>query len=203
LGISAGGSNKRHYFLGMGSTQSGAFMESTDNNNIKTNRQARLQKAAEATTNKTQGTTTNFVAVSGIVPSRDKQPYGGLNNFPRFLEDWRDTSNKAVKSNLVGSMIQLTFSSAATAPLDQDGWDYGQKRDAGSFFEYYVQPARRWGFDVGLQYLPPAPISLRFSTPGNIRSEFYRELPVDDDYIGLLRCAKPEGGGDPLDKTCP
>jgi hypothetical protein len=71
---------------------------------------------------------------------------------------------------------------------------------------YYQPPNRVWGYDVAFQYSPPHPITARFVSVGNARSEFYRELPVDDPYIQLLRCAKDGGGqlvlNDP-NATCP
>jgi hypothetical protein len=54
--------------------------------------------------------------------------------------------------------------------------------------------------------LRPTPIAARFVSVGNARSEFYRELPVDDPYIQLLRCAKDENGQPVLDDpnaNCP
>ncbi|NJN19881.1 MAG: hypothetical protein HC812_00015 [Leptolyngbya sp. RL_3_1] len=43
---------------------------------------------------------------------------------------------------------------------------------------------------MALQYSPQSPIASRFTSVGDPRSEFYRELPVDDPYIKMLRCAE-------------
>jgi hypothetical protein len=129
----------------------------------------------------------NATVVSALVPSRAGQSYGGFHNFPRFLENWggRDL-------HIAGAFIQLNFSTSATAPFDQDSWESGlnpQSNDED--IAYYNPPNRRWGYDVGLQYAPAGPVSKRFVTPSNTRSEFYRELPIDDEYVKRLRCARP------------
>ncbi|MGB5897757.1 MAG: hormogonium polysaccharide biosynthesis protein HpsA, partial [Geitlerinemataceae cyanobacterium] len=53
----------------------------------------------------------NAVIISGTVPFRALQSSGGLHNFPRFLENW-----DGVPLNISGSLLQLNFSTAATAP---------------------------------------------------------------------------------------
>ncbi len=136
----------------------------------------------------------NAVIVSGIVPSRQNQTYGGMHNFPRFLEEW-----DSVNLNIAGSLYQLNFSTYATAPFEQSWsttanvWEPGQAAFAAQTIGYYGAPNRRWGFDTALQYSPAGIVARRFSTPSTIRSEFYRELPVDDPYIVNLRCARVSG----------
>ena len=128
----------------------------------------------------------NMLMVSGTIPSRSNQSNGGLHNFPRFLE-------RHTRLWIAGSIYQLNFSSAATGPFDQDSWEPDNAPQAGSGngedITYYSPPARLWGYDPALQLVQPAPVAQRFATPANIRSEFYRELPVDDPYIVNLRCA--------------
>jgi hypothetical protein len=133
-------------------------------------------------------TTVNALLISGIVPGRDDQVYGGLHNFPRFDEYWDDT-----KQNIAGGFFQLFFSTSATAPFDQDAWEFDDSSDDDRFIEYYFPPDRVWGYDVALQYSPQSPIASRFTSVGDPRSEFYRELPVDDPYIKMLRCAEYTG----------
>jgi hypothetical protein len=135
-------------------------------------------------------TSINALIISGIIPSRPTQTYGGLHNFPRLSEYW--TSEDL---NISGGFYQLFFSHSSVAPFNATTWEPGSspllagnvKAPQSSF---YKPPNRNWGYDVALQYSPPHPISLRFISVGNARSEFYRELPVDDPYIQVLRCAK-------------
>jgi hypothetical protein len=98
-------------------------------------------------------------------------------------------------------MVQLNFSNYATAPYDLDSWEPGTKADSKQPLPYYRPPNRLWGYDVGLQYAPPGPISQRFLAPKKKRSEFYRDLPVDDPYVRMLRCATTVGGNTPMDTS--
>jgi hypothetical protein len=128
----------------------------------------------------------NLVMISGIVPSRLGQSYGGLHNFPRFIENWQ---NK--EFFLSGAMVQLNFSTYATAPYDQEQMEPSQpdpKSGTGSneWIAYYKAPLRRWGFDVGLKYVEPGPVSRRFKSTELTRSEFYSEPATDDPYTQLL-----------------
>jgi len=128
----------------------------------------------------------NATIISGIVPSRSGQGYGGLHNFPRFLENW---SGKDLF--IQGAFLQLNFSTAGTGPFDADAWDPGDTPIApAEQIGYYSPPGRRWGYDVGLQFAPPGPISQRFVSVGRPRSEHYRELPVEDPYVTNLRCSR-------------
>ncbi|ELR97278.1 hormogonium polysaccharide biosynthesis protein HpsA [Gloeocapsa sp. PCC 73106] len=137
-------------------------------------------------------TRVNFSVVSGIVPSRAGNSYGGLHNFPRFIEDW---SNRNLY--ISGALVQLNFSTSATAPFDHDSWEpTGANANPGSEpINYYGAPNRRWGYDVGLQYSPAGPVAARFNSPSGTRSEFYREPPVDDPYMCILRESSIPGGG--------
>ncbi|WNC44104.1 hormogonium polysaccharide biosynthesis protein HpsA [Thermosynechococcus sp. GLH187] len=162
--------------------------------------------------NDAQATQVNAVIISGIVPSRPTQSYGGMHNFPRFLERWGNLT-------IQGSFIQLNFSTQATGPFDQDQWEIPNDprcRDVNTAFncpaqsveliQYYGAPTRRWGYDVGLQLAPAGPVARRFITPGRQRNEFYTELRADDPYILRLRCAqRPSGSGrvDPTVSNCP
>jgi len=132
----------------------------------------------------------NLSIISGIVPSRDDQPYGGLHNFPRLNEDWDD-----IPLSMSGTFFQLNFSTAATAPYDQEVWEPGEipaeDRDR---FPYYNPPNRLWGYDVALQYVQAAPIASRFASPNAARSEFYSEPTLDDPYIAQL-CREVAGDG--------
>lgn len=84
-------------------------------------------------------TTVNAAFLAGIVASDGANYSGGVENFPRFLENW---SNKTFTYN--GSMVVMYYSQIATAP-----W-------GGS--DVYNPPARNWAFDVNFMdatKLPP------------------------------------------------
>ncbi|MGJ3246988.1 MAG: hormogonium polysaccharide biosynthesis protein HpsA [Elainellaceae cyanobacterium] len=142
----------------------------------------------------------NSIIISGIVPSRANQSYGGLHNFPRFLEDWPNEDDINEPMIMSGSFFQLNFSNAATAPFDQDAWEVGSApipgAGSGAINNFYGAPERLWGYDVGLQYAPASPIARRFTDPNALRSEFYSEPQADDPYISQL-CAAIPGA------TCP
>jgi hypothetical protein len=129
------------------------------------------------------GTQMNMIMISGIVPSRAGQAYGGLHNFPRFLENW---SGK--KLFLSGAFLQLNFSTYATAPFDQENWQPGDPVPSTSSesIRYYSPPTRIWGYDVGLQYAPAGPVARRFKASLPARSEFYSEPAANDPYIKNL-----------------
>lgn len=86
-----------------------------------------------------QNTTVNAAFLSGIVASDGDNYSGGVENFPRFLENW---SGKTFTYN--GSMVVMFYSQYATAP-----W-------GGS--DVYNPPNRNWAFDVNFMdatKLPP------------------------------------------------
>ena len=138
----------------------------------------------------------NAIVVSGIVPSRAQQGYGGLHNFPRFIENWSGTP-----LNFSGSFLQLSFSSYATAPQDQDAWNPNDTPRGSTALAFYSPPLRRWGYDVGLQYAPAGPVAERFVSSDAIRSEFYTEPPANDPYVfNLCQAAVAAAGSS---KACP
>jgi hypothetical protein len=89
-------------------------------------------------------TTVNTAIVAGFLPSGWTNPKtgaqygysGGLNNFPRFLEDWTGKT-----FNYTGSMIELFTSQIATGE-----WDTGT---------IYQPPIRVWNFDSNFVGKPP------------------------------------------------
>jgi hypothetical protein len=137
----------------------------------------------------------NAVFVSGIVPKRRQQGYGGLHNYPRLLEYWSGQD-----LYIAGAFFQLNFATAATGPYEQDAWEEGQDPTASEPIGYYEAPIRRWGYDVALLYVPPAPAARRFVFFGAPRNEYYREVPGDDPYTLNLRCARDAAGGLPTDR---
>jgi hypothetical protein len=134
-------------------------------------------------------TRVNAVLFNGIVPSRPRQSYGGLHNFPRLLEKWGEPDNRTTLA-ISGAFIQLNFSNYATAAYDQEAWEPEANPTTltdDEAIRYYSPPTRAWGYDVGLQYAPAAPITRRFSNPGSFRSEFYTEPEANDPYMCKLR----------------
>ncbi|TVR06541.1 MAG: hypothetical protein EA395_14110 [Phormidium sp. GEM2.Bin31] len=142
----------------------------------------------------------NTMMISGITPSRARQSYGGLHNFPRFNEEWRDRNLW-----ISGSFLQLSFSNYATGPYDQDAWEPGDDPLDPEFIGYYGAPERLWGYDVALQLSRVGPVSARQTRIDSPRSEFYREPNADDPYIRNLRCATDSSGEqiDPRVTNCP
>jgi hypothetical protein len=99
-------------------------------------------------------TTVNAALLAGIVPTTNywgtKHYSGGVENFPRFLEDWTGDS-----LTYNGSMVVLFPSRFAT------GW---WKSPAAYPTGYYQAPTRRWAFDLNFldhRKLPPATPQVR------------------------------------------
>ncbi|MCU0551887.1 MAG: hormogonium polysaccharide biosynthesis protein HpsA [Leptolyngbya sp. Prado105] len=139
----------------------------------------------------------NSIVVSGITPSRPNQGYGGLHNFPRFIENWDD-----IGLNFAGSFIQLQYSNYATSPFEienLDPLDANIRTDEN--IVYYQPPNRLWGYDVALQFSSASPAAARFANSSKNRSEYYVEPPANDAYISnLCEAAKAEFG---LSTNCP
>lgn len=90
-------------------------------------------------------TTVNAAIIAGNVPSGGGYYSGGVENFPRFLENW---SGRTLTYN--GSMVALYHSTIATAP-----W-------GGS--DVYSPPTRNWAFDQNFTdalKLPPGTPEVR------------------------------------------
>jgi hypothetical protein len=90
-------------------------------------------------------TTVNAAFIAGICPTQDGNYSGGVENFPRFLENW---SNHTFTYN--GSMVVMFFSQVATAP-----WGGA---------DVYSPPTRNWTFDVNFMdpvKLPPGTPEVR------------------------------------------
>ncbi|MFT0744745.1 hormogonium polysaccharide biosynthesis protein HpsA [Synechococcus sp. RC10B2] len=145
-------------------------------------------------------TRVNAVAVSGVLPSRLDQTAGGMHNFLRLNELWRNTD-----LFFSGSMIQLNYSTYATGPFLQHSFEPPNLVPDPTFvrgFDYYFPPNRRFGYDVGLQIARrPGPVSARFQFPSNARTEFLRELDPQDPYVRRLRCELQNQPDVPLDPS--
>ncbi len=134
-------------------------------------------------------TRVNAIVVSGLPPSREKQSYGGLHNFPRFLEGWGGD-----RFFFSGSFLQLNFSNYASGPFEQEAWEPGETPGNGEPIPHYSPPNRLWGYDVALQLAPAGPAASRFVSSANTQSEFYTEPPISDPYINKL-CAAAKNAG--------
>ncbi|HVK58778.1 MAG TPA: hypothetical protein VM735_08365 [Candidatus Kapabacteria bacterium] len=85
-------------------------------------------------------TTVNAAFLAGIVPSDGVHYSGGVENFPRFLENW---SSRTFTYN--GSMVVMFYSSIAKSPWTGTG-------------VVYNPPNRNWAFDINFMdvtKLPP------------------------------------------------
>jgi hypothetical protein len=100
--------------------------------------------SAKLSNRSASNTTVNTAIVAGFLPSGFTNPKtgaqygysGGLNNFPRFLEDWTGKT-----FTYTGSMIELFTSQIGTGE-----WDTGS---------IYVPPNRVWNFDSNFVDNPP------------------------------------------------
>jgi hypothetical protein len=111
-------------------------------------------------------TTYNFVFITGNVPTKVGQYSGGLENFPRFLENWSSKN-----ANISGGFIQLFRSSYATGL-----W-------GGS---YYSAPNRNWGAETrftNLQDLPPTYADLFPSTSLGITYSSWNKISKEDSVL--------------------
>jgi hypothetical protein len=101
---------------------------------------------------KARHTTVNAAIVAGMVPSGwNGYGYsGGMNNFPRFLEDW-----SGCDFTFRGSLVQLFRSEMFTGE-----WDLG---------DIYSPPGRKWSFDSNfLQKTIPGLPSASSTTRGSL-----------------------------------
>jgi hypothetical protein len=99
-------------------------------------------------------TTVNAAFLAGIVPSGGGYYSGGVENFPRFLENW---SGHTFYYN--GSMVVMFPSQIATAP-----W-----KGTGSTWNIYNAPTRNWHFDLNFTNptrLPPGTPAVRVAIRG-------------------------------------
>lgn len=85
-------------------------------------------------------TTVNTAIVSGIVPTANGYYSGGAENFPRFLEDWDNTT-----VTYYGSMVELY-------PSKQFNTRW---KETGTGNNVYNAPLRRWYFDTNFYSNPP------------------------------------------------
>ena len=92
---------------------------------------------------KASKTEVNLSIITGDIKPTSSNYGGGLENLPRFLEDWNSTEFK-----VRGSMVQMWQSQQANGT-----WRYTNDKNP-----YYSAPTRNWGFDTDLNdmnKLPP------------------------------------------------
>lgn len=145
-------------------------------------------------------TTFNVLVAAGNTPPRPNEADGGLQNFPRFLENWN-----GVNAEIRGSLLEFSRSTYATTPFltvgstaphtsptDPFGYLQQYKTDnAGGRTPYYTPPNRIWGYDVGLLSQLPDLFASRFtSPPAGQPDEFYREVSRDDQWVKTLLCGR-------------
>jgi hypothetical protein len=80
------------------------------------------------------GDTVNAGFFAGIVPSNGSSFSGGVENFPRFLENWN-----GAPFYYNGSMVEMFYSQIANQPFVEDAPTPGA---------YYTPPTRHWAFDT-------------------------------------------------------
>jgi len=97
-------------------------------------------------------TTVNAAFLAGIVKTTSSSYSGGVENFPRFLENW---GGNTLTYN--GSMVVMFYSKIAT----------GLWKGTGS---YYSPPVRNWTFDVNFldpRKMPPCTPAFRVLQRGD------------------------------------
>lgn len=161
---------------------------------------------------KARDTEFNLIVASNDVPSRALTPTlgetnGGMQNLPRFMENWKDLT-----TSIAGSFIQFKRSAYATAPyqsvlnastapaapyntklFDTDSTPTTYRvQNAGGAIGYFVAPNRNWGFDVGLLSQPADLFAQKFTLPASEKKpdEYFREISRDDDWVKSLLCAE-------------
>jgi len=116
-----------------------------DSINILSTAWSDLNSALPLAIRKADNTTVNAALLGGIVPSGGGYYSGGVENFPRFLEDW---GGRTLTYN--GSMVVMFNSKTATAPWGGP--------------DVYSPPARNWAFDINFldaTKLPPGTPEVR------------------------------------------
>ncbi|TAG70159.1 MAG: hypothetical protein EAZ23_23820 [Oscillatoriales cyanobacterium] len=167
----------------------------------------------------------NLIVGSGDIPSRKTgantgEFNGGLQNLPRFVENWRDG---AVSTKIVGAFLQLNRSAYSNAPFlprlgssparsvfspvgntlwypDNTDTNRYKTSNGGGAIPFFSPPGRNWGFDVGLLSQPPDLFTQRFTSPSTQTkpNEFFREVSRNDEWVQTLMCAFDATGTTPV-----
>jgi hypothetical protein len=169
----------------------------------------------------------NLVLGSGNGPSRPNESNGGLENFPRLIENWvSGTAGTRGTVQILGSFIQIRRSRYATAPAiplqlrtgstNNDlvtapamfGVNNANFSDVYNFnnvdrrVSYYTASNRNWGFDVGILSQPPDLFAQKFTAPSTEAPDnYFREVSRDDEWVKALLCSKLADPNDPTKAT--
>ncbi|MGD1805910.1 hormogonium polysaccharide biosynthesis protein HpsA [Dapis sp. BLCC M126] len=181
--------------------------------NLRNENNERLRGRSRWLTRASNNTTFNLVVGSGDVPPRPPETNGGLQNLPRFLENWARNNNNNFATNITGSFMQLNRSAYATAPyphLPPNGINNQQGANSlfgyrgsyktnnyavdnnGARVGYFLPPDRQWGYDVGLLSQSPDYFSQQLSGEDSSGepSKYYREVSLDDEWVQTLLCSQ-------------
>jgi hypothetical protein len=191
-----------HTTDGAPGANTGTFPESPQNNGAATRWLPKAESDAEY----------NLVLGAGDVPGRPGELNGGLQNLPRFIENWQDNDTTI---NVLGSFIQSDRSRYATAPYlgirdvvnvftgnpSNRTTDY-KMPNARRRTPYFLPPGRNLGFDVGLLYQQAPDFftqSFAVLEKGNsgvpVPDEYFREVSRDDEWVKALLCSETLDGG--------
>ncbi|MEG4987781.1 hormogonium polysaccharide biosynthesis protein HpsA [Microcoleus sp. BR0-C5] len=67
---------------------------------------------------------------------------------------------------------------------------------------YFTPPTRNWGYDVGLLSQPPDLFTQKFTTPPKTEpTEYFREVPRNDDWVKTLMCGVTDQTSKPATET--
>lgn len=159
-------------------------------------------------------TTFDLIVASGDSPIRltvgnYTELNGGLHNFTRFLESWRNQT-----ATIKGSFFQIKRSAYATGPmmpvLDQEDprlTKFGPRRTTGDRpylnpvdsgqTPFYRPPVRNYGYDVGLVTAAHMDeFAFRLTTPATQPpDEYFREVSRDDPWVHTLLCGTKVDNG--------
>ncbi|MCC3497438.1 MAG: hypothetical protein JGK38_12505 [Microcoleus sp. PH2017_15_JOR_U_A] len=171
-------------------------------------------------------TTFNLIIGANDTPSRTLNATsgdfnGGLQNLPRFLENWGPLG--AFTTNIRGSFIQLSRSAFSTAPYQPilpadyaagsitslfDQLSPAPTRltpttqttyniaTGGGRIPFFSPPTRNWGYDVGLLSQSPDLFTQKLTTPPSTNQppEFFREVSRSDRWVKTLICGVKADG---------
>lgn len=162
--------------------------------------------------------TFNLIIGTGDTPARPGEFNGGLQNLPRFLEDFNPNKQRQ-DIKILGSFLQTGRSKYATAPYQSMRSDAGKNNSAspGMFGNSrlmsplerakvyrtgnsdgrtpaFLAPNRSWGFDVGLLSQTPDRYASKFAQPSAEADDYFRQVSRDDPWVQALLCSKTANG---------
>jgi len=129
-----------------------------DSINILSSNWADSRSSQSLSSRTARDTTVNSAFFTGIVPTAGANYSGGVENLPRFLENWTGYS-----FTYRGSMVVMFSSQTSTGR-----WVYGGN--------YYTAPNRNWAFDtqfLDATRLPPGTPSVRAIRRANWTLAYY------------------------------